>query len=103
MKMRPMTAYAFGPFRLEVSERRLLRDGTTVTLAGKAFDALVALVEGANALQKQDALMDRLWPDIAVEQNGLQQCISLVRKALSDAAGVELETVRGQGGLSAAR
>jgi pimeloyl-ACP methyl ester carboxylesterase/DNA-binding winged helix-turn-helix (wHTH) protein len=97
MKMRTMTAYAFGPFRLEVRERRLLRDGTVVALAGKAFDALVMLVEGANALQKQDALMDRLWPDIAVEQNSLQQCVSLIRKALSDAPSVELETVRGQG------
>ncbi len=92
-----MTAYAFGPFRLEVGERRLLRDGAPVALAGKAFDALVLLVEGANALQKQDVLMDRLWPDVAVEQNSLQQCVSLVRKALSDASGVELETVRGQG------
>lgn len=92
-----MTAYAFGPFRLEVGERRLSRDGAPVALAGKAFDALVLLVEGANALQKQDVLMDRLWPGIAVEQNSLQQCVSLVRKVLSDAAGVELETVRGQG------
>jgi pimeloyl-ACP methyl ester carboxylesterase len=92
-----MAAYAFGPFRLEVGERRLLRDGAQVALAGKAFDALVLLVEGANALQRQDALMDRLWPDIAVEHNSLQQCVSNVRKALSDAPGVELETVRGQG------
>lgn len=92
-----MTAYGFGPFQLEVAERRLSREGAPVPLSGKAFDALVLLVEGANALQKQDALMDRLWPGIAVEQNSLQQCVSLVRKALSDAAGVELETVRGQG------
>lgn len=92
-----MSTYLFGPFRLEASERRLMRDGAAVALAGKAFDALVALVEGANTLQKQDALMDKLWPDIAVEHNSLQQCISLVRKALAGADGVELETVRGQG------
>jgi pimeloyl-ACP methyl ester carboxylesterase/DNA-binding winged helix-turn-helix (wHTH) protein len=92
-----MSTYLFGPFRLEASERRLIRDGAAVALAGKAFDALVALVEGANMLQKQDALMDRLWPEISVEHNSLQQCISLVRKALADADGVELETVRGQG------
>src|SRR5688572_17793673 len=92
-----MTTYVFGPFRLEASERRLLRDGVVVALTGKAFDALAILVEGANTLQKQDVLMDRLWADVAVEPNSLQQCISLVRKALSDAPGVELETVRGQG------
>jgi pimeloyl-ACP methyl ester carboxylesterase len=41
--------------------------------------------------------MDRLWPDVSVEQNNLQYNVSLVRRALGDAAGVEIETVRGQG------
>ena len=93
----PAKVYRFGPFRLEVLERRLLRDGELVPLLGKAFDTLVLLVEGAGTLQRQQVLMDRLWPDVAVEQNNLQQNISLVRRALSDAAGVEIETVRGQG------
>jgi pimeloyl-ACP methyl ester carboxylesterase/DNA-binding winged helix-turn-helix (wHTH) protein len=89
--------YLFGPFRLEVSERRLLRDGEPVPLLGKAFDTLVLLVEGAGALQRQEVLMDRLWPEVAVEQNNLQQNVSLVRRALSGAKGIEIETVRGQG------
>lgn len=37
--------YAFGPFRLEVAERRLTRDGTIVALTPKVFDTLVLLVE----------------------------------------------------------
>jgi len=89
--------YSFGPFRLEVAERRLLRDGELVALTGKAFDTLLALVEAAGTLQTQQALMDRLWPDVAVEQNNLQYNISLVRRALADAPGVEIETVRGHG------
>ena len=89
--------YAFGPFRLEVDERRLLREGELVALAGKAFDTLRLLVEGAGALQKQESLMDRLWPDVAVEPNNLQYNVSLVRRALADAPGVEIQTVRGQG------
>jgi pimeloyl-ACP methyl ester carboxylesterase/DNA-binding winged helix-turn-helix (wHTH) protein len=92
-----LPVYSFGPFRLEVRERRLLRDGEHVPLLGKAFDTLVALVEGAGTLQRQHVLMDRLWPDVSVEQNNLQQAISLVRRALADAPGVEIETVRGQG------
>ena len=91
------TVYLFGPFRLEVGERRLLRDGDLVGLAGKAFDTLQLLVEGAGTLQKQDALMDRLWPHVVVEQNSLQYNVSLVRRALGNAEGVEIETVRGQG------
>jgi pimeloyl-ACP methyl ester carboxylesterase/DNA-binding winged helix-turn-helix (wHTH) protein len=91
------TVYSFGPFRLEAHERRLLRDGSVVPLAGKAFDTLLLLVEGAGALQRQQQLMDRLWPDAFVEPNNLQVNVSLIRRALEGAAGVELQTVRGQG------
>jgi pimeloyl-ACP methyl ester carboxylesterase len=83
--------------RLEIAERRLLRDGRPVPLTGKAFDTLQLLVEGAGTLQQQQSLMDRLWPNIFVEQNSLQYNISLVRRVLDDAPGVEIETVRRQG------
>ncbi len=89
--------YSFGPFRLEVHERRLLREGTPVPLSGKAFDTLVLLVEGAGALQPQQQLMDRLWPDADVEPNNLQVNVSLVRRALEGVPGIELQTVRGRG------
>jgi DNA-binding winged helix-turn-helix (wHTH) protein len=89
--------YLFGPFRLEVAERRLLRDGQLVPLTGKAFDTLQLLAEGAGRLQKQESLVDRLWPNVFVEPNNLQYNISLVRHALADAPGVEIQTVRGQG------
>lgn len=68
-----------------------------VPLAGKTFDLLEILVEGAGALQKQQQLMDRLWPDVVVEQNNLQYHVSLIRRALSDAPDIEIQTVRGQG------
>src|SRR5262249_50700044 len=87
----------FGLFRLEVDERRLLRDGKLVPLAGKAFDLLQVLVEGVGTLHKQQALLDRLWPDVVVEPNNLQYNISLLRRALQEAPGVEIQTVRGQG------
>jgi pimeloyl-ACP methyl ester carboxylesterase len=89
--------YSFGPFRLEAQERRLLREGEVVPLPGKAFDTLLLLVEGAGSLQRQQELMDRLWPDTFVEPNNLQYNVSLIRRALEGAAGVELQTVRGQG------
>jgi pimeloyl-ACP methyl ester carboxylesterase/DNA-binding winged helix-turn-helix (wHTH) protein len=90
-------AYIFGPFRLEAEERRLLRDGSLVPLVGKAFDLLVLLVEGAGALQQQRALVERLWPDTVVAPNNLQYNASIVRRALENARGVALQTVRGQG------
>lgn len=89
--------YSFGPFRLEVGERRLMRGGQLVPLTGKALDLLQLLVEGAGALQKQQSLMDRLWPDVVVEQNNLPYNVSLLRRALAGAPEVEIQTVRGQG------
>ncbi len=89
--------YSFGPFRLETHERRVLRDGSVVPLSGKAFDTLVLLVEGAGTLQRQQELIDRLWPDTFVEPNNLQVNVSLVRRVLEGVTGVELQTVRGQG------
>ena len=89
--------YTFGPFRLEADERRLLRDDQLVPLAGKAFDTLLLLVQGAGTLQQQRAMLDRLWPNTFVEPNNLQYNVSLVRRALRDAPGAEIQTVRGQG------
>ena len=63
--------YTFGPFRLEVGERRLFRDDELVPLTGKAFDLLQVFVESAGALLRQEALMDRLWPDVVVDQMAL--------------------------------
>jgi pimeloyl-ACP methyl ester carboxylesterase/DNA-binding winged helix-turn-helix (wHTH) protein len=91
------TVYTFGPFRLEVDERRLVRDGELVTLVGKAFDTLVLLVADAGTLQPQRSLIDRLWPDTYVEPNNLQYNVSLVRRALAGAPDVTIQTVRGQG------
>jgi pimeloyl-ACP methyl ester carboxylesterase len=68
-----------------------------VPLAGKAFDTLLLLVHGAGTLQPQRSLLARLWPDVVVESNSLQYNVSLVRRALGDARGVEIQTVRGQG------
>jgi pimeloyl-ACP methyl ester carboxylesterase len=68
-----------------------------VPLVGKAFDTLRLLAEGAGKLQTQESLIARLWPDVVVEPNNLQYNVSLVRRALGDAIGVEIQTVRGQG------
>jgi pimeloyl-ACP methyl ester carboxylesterase/DNA-binding winged helix-turn-helix (wHTH) protein len=95
--MQSPAAFTFGRFRLEPAERRLTRDGEAVALPGKAFDTLLLLVESAGTLQTQKALMDRLWPDTFVEPNNLQYTVSLIRRALGEDAGVEIQTVRGQG------
>lgn len=76
--------YEFGPFRLSVPERLLLRDGKVVPLTPKTLDLLLVLVEGHGHLLEKDELMKRVWPDTFVEEANLSYNISLIRKALGE-------------------
>jgi len=78
--------YQFGPFRLEVGEHRLVREGRSVPLTGKAFDTLRVLVERHGTLVAKRDLMNAVWPETTVEENNLDRNISLVRKALGEKA-----------------
>jgi DNA-binding winged helix-turn-helix (wHTH) protein/TolB-like protein/Flp pilus assembly protein TadD len=91
--------HAFGPFRLEVGERRLLRDGQVVPLTLKAFDLLQVLVENQGRLLRKEELLRRVWPDAAVEENNLTVTIAALRKALDEGPTDRLyiETVPRQG------
>lgn len=91
--------YVFGPFELDVAERRLRRDGADVALTRKTFDLLLALIEDAGHLRSRDALIATLWPDTIVEEHSLTWNLSALRKALGDTGDAPqyIETVRGHG------
>ena len=59
-------AYRFGPFLLDVRERRLSRDGEAIPLRLKVFDTLCVLVENAGRLVTKDELLTAVWPDATV-------------------------------------
>ena len=82
----PLTSavYQFGSFRLDVTERLLLRSGESVAVTPKAFDLLVYLVEHAGRLVAKQELMDALWPATFVEEANLAYTVSSLRKALAD-------------------
>ena len=74
--------YEFGPFRVDVENRLLLRDGEPLSLAPKAVDTLLALVQHGGALLKKDDLIKIVWPDTVIEEGNLTQNIYLLRKTL---------------------
>ena len=76
--------YEFGPFRLEVKERRLLRDGVPVPSRAKVFDTLRVLVENHGRLVGKDDLMKAVWPDAVVEEGNLAHNLAVLRKALGE-------------------
>ena len=89
--------YQFGPFRLESSEHRLLRDGKPLPLPHKAFEVLLVLVESPGRLVLKEDVLNRVWPEIFVEEANLAVAVSQLRKALGDIQNGQhryIETVR---------
>src|SRR5258708_28033186 len=83
---RTNAVYEFGPFRLEVREHRLVRQGRPIPLTGKAFETLRVLLERHGTLVSKSDLMNAVWPETTVEENNLDRNISAVRKALGERA-----------------
>src|SRR5215472_4833295 len=79
--------YDFGPFRLDLSERMLLRDGAYVSLTPKAFETLVVLIERHGRIVEKEELLKQIWPDTFVEEGTLVKNVSMLRKALGEAEG----------------
>lgn len=79
-------AYRFGPFQLDVRERRLSRGDEVIPLRLKVFDTLLVLVENAGRLVTKQELLDAVWPETTVEENNLNHNVSVLRKALGEKA-----------------
>ncbi|MGH9832295.1 MAG: alpha/beta fold hydrolase [Blastocatellia bacterium] len=91
--------YEFGPFRLDPTERMLTRGDDLLSLTPKALDTLLALVENSRHVVAKEELMNRIWPDIYVEETNLAQHISMLRKVLGERpdGGQYIETVPKRG------
>ena len=74
--------YEFGPFRLDATERLLLRDEHHIPLTPKAFETLLVLVEHGGHVIDKDELMKKVWPDTFVEEVNLAKNVSRLRKIL---------------------
>ncbi len=83
-----------GRFELKPAERRLLVDGQVATLGGRALDLLIALASQPDHLFTKSELLDRVWPNLVVEEANLQMQISNLRKVLG---GDAIATVPGRG------
>ena len=91
--------YQFGPYRLEIARRRLMRDGEVVPVSSRVFETLLVLVQNHQRVMVKDELMQAVWPDSFVEEVNLAQNISALRKALGEAPGENryIATIPGRG------
>lgn len=78
-------SFHFGPFQLDTHQRLLLRAGKPIPMAPKALSILQVLVENHGKLVERDDLINRVWPNLFVEEGNLTVNVFALRKVL-DAA-----------------
>jgi DNA-binding winged helix-turn-helix (wHTH) protein len=76
--------FRFDPFLLDTEDETLVHDGVRVMLRGKAFAVLRVLVENAGHLVTRERLLDEVWGDAVIHEQGLSVCVKEVRAALGD-------------------
>src|ERR1700739_4215079 len=76
--------YEFAPFSLNPLKRIVLCGNEPVPLTPKCFDILLVLVEHSDEVLVKEELMERVWPNTAVEEGNLNRHISTLRKLLGE-------------------
>lgn len=74
----------FGPFKLSISKRLLLKNGEPVRIGSRALDLLIVLVSRPGELISKRELLDSVWPGAAVVDANLNVNLNLLRRALGD-------------------
>lgn len=74
--------YRFAEFELHPNDRLLRKNGVSIALQPKTFDALLCLVARAGHLVSKEELMNTLWPDVHVGEANLTNHIVSLRKIL---------------------
>lgn len=90
---------SFGPYRLILAQRLLLRGEERVDVGSRALDILIALAEAPGDVVGQRQLMARAWPDVVVGDGSLRVTIAELRKVLGDGqnGGRYITNVTGRG------
>ena len=74
----------FGPFELSSRQRVLRREGVVLPLGSRAIDILICLAKRPGEVIAKKELIDRVWPDVTVEEGSLRVHVAAIRKALGD-------------------
>src|SRR5260221_6026654 len=76
--------YEFEEFRLDTVHRMLYRGTEEISLAPKAVETLIALVERRGEILTKDELMSIIWTDSIVEESNLAGYLHVLRKTLGN-------------------
>lgn len=73
-----------GPLLVDLSYRRVECDGARQELQQRVFDLLLVFLAAPDTLHTRQALFQRLWPGVIVEDANLSQSVWLLRRALGE-------------------
>lgn len=74
----------FGPFTLDLADRKLRKGEEQVPLPSRALDALAYLITHRNRALDRDEIIAAVWHDVAVTDDSLIHAVSVIRRALGD-------------------
>jgi predicted ATPase/DNA-binding winged helix-turn-helix (wHTH) protein len=84
--MSPTPQWIFEPFRLDTANACLWRGDQMLALRPKVLAVLTYLVAHAGQLVTKEALLEAAWPETAVSDAVLKECIGQLRKVLGETA-----------------
>jgi DNA-binding winged helix-turn-helix (wHTH) protein len=84
MNKRDHRIYRLDGIEIDTSQVCLKRDGQEQHVRQKTFQVLIYLLEQRQRLITKDELIEHIWPDTAVTDNTLEQCLAEIRRVLGD-------------------
>src|ERR1700733_14552517 len=95
--------YRFDGFVLDLRRGVLLTtSGKEVPLRNKAFRLLRLFLENVGYLLDRSTIIETIWPDVTVSDDGITQCVRDIRRALGDDRQAIIKTVPRRGYIFAA-
>jgi adenylate cyclase len=95
--------YRFDGFVLDLMRGTLLTtSGKELHLRNKAFRLLCLFLENAGCLLDRSTIIQAIWPDVTVSDDGITQCVRDIRRALGDDTQAIIKTVPRRGYIFAA-
>src|SRR5215204_7638576 len=91
--------YEFDEFRVDPAKRLLTKGSGQIPLTPKVFETLLYLIRHAGKVIGKDELMREIWTDSIVEENNLNQNISILRRIFGEKPGEQrfIVTIAGHG------
>ncbi len=81
---KPQKAFKLGEWTVYPSLNRLVRADQVEHLEPRVMDALVCLASRPGTVISRDELLETVWPDAVIGEEGLTRQVSSLRKVLGD-------------------